>query len=344
MADSQKKSVLIIGGGAVGAIAALNLEVGGLATVTLVLRSNYNAVGTNGFDINSCDHGKIQHWKPSVVRNTIPNLTQESLPPYDYILLATKNIPDIPPSVIDLVSPALPASNTHTTVILLQNGLHIYKPFLTSHHRTPVLSGISMIGSEEIAPGVIIQDDHDRLLIGAFPNSNISASDAASAAQTFVDMYSKGGKTNCKVSENVLHDRWRKLVYNACLNPICAILGLDTGRLRLAGGGDVVEGLVRPAMREIVEAARANGVVLGEEVVQGMIDADPLEKYLSPSMLADVRKGNFIEYENLLGEPLREGKSADVSMPTIEVLYNMAKAIQWRTKEARGLVEIPAKT
>lgn len=66
MSESQKKSVLIIGGGAVGAIAALNLEVGGLANVTLVLRSNYAAVSANGFDIKSCDHGRVQGWKPSV--------------------------------------------------------------------------------------------------------------------------------------------------------------------------------------------------------------------------------------------------------------------------------------
>jgi len=65
MAGSLRKNVLVIGGGAVGAIAALNLEVGGLASVTLVLRSNYHAVDTDGYTINSCDHGHIKGWKPS---------------------------------------------------------------------------------------------------------------------------------------------------------------------------------------------------------------------------------------------------------------------------------------
>ena len=32
---------------------------------------------------------------------------------------------------------------------------------------------------------------------------------------------------------------------------------------------------------------------LGEEVVQGMIESDPLESYLRPSMLVDVRKVRF---------------------------------------------------
>ena len=67
MADTQtKKTVLVIGGGAVGAIAALNLEVGGLAEVTLVLRSNFDAVKAKGFDITSCDHGHVQGWRPSI--------------------------------------------------------------------------------------------------------------------------------------------------------------------------------------------------------------------------------------------------------------------------------------
>lgn len=55
-------------------------------------------------------------------------------------------------------------------------------------------------------------------------------------------------------------------------------------------------------------------------------------------------QGNFIEFENLLGEPLREGKKAGVQMPTMEVLYQVARAIQWRTKEQRGMVDIPKKT
>jgi hypothetical protein len=59
--------------------------------------------------------------------------------------------------------------------------------------------------------------------------------------------------------------------------------------------------------------------------------------------LANGWQDNFIEFENLLGEPLREGKKAGVKMPTLEVLYQLAKAIQWRNMEKRGLVDVPGK-
>lgn len=70
---------------------------------------------------------------------------------------------------------------------------------------------------------------------------------------------------------------------------------------------------------------------------------DPLDMYLPPSMLGDLRKGNFIEFENLLGEPLREGEARGVEMPTVRVLYRLCEALQWRNKELKGMVEIPPK-
>ena len=65
MTDSRK-SILIIGAGSVGAIAALNLEVGGLASVTVALRSSYNAVKEQGYIIESCDHGTLKGFRSSV--------------------------------------------------------------------------------------------------------------------------------------------------------------------------------------------------------------------------------------------------------------------------------------
>lgn len=44
-----------------------------------------------------------------------------------------------------------------------------------------------------------------------------------------------------------------------------------------------------------------------------------------------------------MGEPLREGKKMGVEMPTVEMLYWMAAAVQWRTMEERGMVKIPGK-
>jgi hypothetical protein len=55
--EGRKANVLLFGGGAVGTIAALNIETGGLGAVTAVLRSNFGVVKDEEYTIESVDHG-----------------------------------------------------------------------------------------------------------------------------------------------------------------------------------------------------------------------------------------------------------------------------------------------
>ena len=145
-----------------------------------------------------------------------------------------------------------------------------------------------MIGSQEAEPGIINHTSRDILTVGAFRNSNIDASKEQRTAEEFVAIYSAGGKTSCELTSNVGWDRWRKLVYNASINPLCAITGLDSGSLRL--NESALSMLIRPAMEEIVAAAAAAGHILPDDIIQKMIDEDPVEAEFVPSMLQDVRK------------------------------------------------------
>lgn len=145
-----------------------------------------------------------------------------------------------------------------------------------------------MIGSNELGHGNIEHEFPDELIVGAFRNPKLDPAAEDAAAKRFVEIYSAAGKTACTYNENVGFVRWRKLIYNACLNPICAITNLDSGRIRLSD--ESIEMLVRPAMEEIRAAAKAMGHDIPEETVDFTIEVDPPRLYLAPSMLADVRK------------------------------------------------------
>lgn len=206
---------------------------------------------------------------------------------FDYIVCTTKNIPDSTLKVVDMLAPAITAG--HTIIVLMQNGLNIEKPIFERFPQNIVLSGVSMIGSTETSHGVIRHLDPDELLVGAFHNPNLSIDDQHAAAKEFIQVYAAGGKTQCEFVPDVPFSRWRKLVYNACLNSTCAITGLDTGRLRIAGAP--IKRLVRPAMEEIRLAANASGVPLPDDVAEKMMSIlEPITDYFAPSMLVDVRK------------------------------------------------------
>ncbi|KAI8716479.1 2-dehydropantoate 2-reductase [Fusarium sp. LHS14.1] len=337
---TDKANVLLIGGGGVGAIVALNIETGGRGSVTSVLRSNFNIVNQQGYTINSIDHGDLLGWKPTRVVNSVPDVAQDSLPPFDYFITTTKTYPDVSPTLPEIIAPAITPG--HTVIVMIQNGLNIEKPVLKRFPRNIVLSGVSMIGSHERQVGIISHVDPDILYQGAFHNPNFENDKGeVAAAHEFIKMYGAGGKANVEFSSDVQWARWRKIIFNGVMNPLCAITNLDSSRVRLTD--TLVEGLVRPAMKEVFEVASKCGYQLPEDIIDTMINLDPMDLYLEPSMLCDFRKGNLMEVEYLVGEPLREAKKVGVSTPHLTVIYGICKAIQWRMKEGKGLVTVPPK-
>ena len=162
--------------------------------------------------------------------NTIPNVAEEGLESFDFILVTTKNIADVPPSVAELIAPAVTPGKT--TIMLLQNGLNIEKPLLAAFPSNAVLSGVSLIGATELQPGHVLHDDRDRLIVGAYDNPNVPMSVSAERASRFVEIYSASGNVTCEYNADVGFVRWRKLIYNACYNSACAIVQMDTARMR----------------------------------------------------------------------------------------------------------------
>ncbi|PVH71766.1 2-dehydropantoate 2-reductase [Cadophora sp. DSE1049] len=338
-----KSRVLIVGGGGIGTIAALNLEIGGLASVTLVLRSNYEVVKNHGFTVQSIDHGDATGWRPSGgVMPRVPNVLAHSLEPFDFIFCCTKNIPEIPPTLAEIVRPAVTPG--HSAIVLVQNGLNIEKAIFQAFPENVCLSGVSFCGAEETKPGYVVHNDTDRLDIGAFPGQQ-KESKAIEAAQQLVQMYAASGHVETNYNQDVKCLRWRKLLINAVYNPISALANPDTSRIRLSSlidkdGRDIIDGLLKPAMKEVIVAARAvDNVELEEDLINTTVESDPIEAFIAPSMLQDVRKGRFIECQNILGEVIRAAEDVGVEMPIVRTLYHLCNAVQFRTREAYGMVD-----
>lgn len=67
------------------------------------------------------------------------------------------------------------------------------------------------------------------------------------------------------------------------------------------------------------------GITLQEDLVDAVMTRDGTESFFKPSMPQDYEKGNLMEIENLVGEPLREGEVLGVSMSTLHLIYNLVK-------------------
>ncbi|KAJ8143040.1 hypothetical protein OY671_003815 [Metschnikowia pulcherrima] len=325
--------VLVVGSGGVGSIAALALTLNGKSETTLVVRSDYDKVIKDGYTVHSVTYGDFENWRPKHVSRSVEDAARD-FGPFDYVVVTTKNIPDGSMTCEDIIRPAVSPS---TTIVLIQNGIGIEKPMFEQFPGSVVLSGISMIGSSNI--NCVIENSHkDHILLSPFNNPNISKDIAQDKLKEFASIYQNDDRSinEIDLEEDSRRSRWAKLVYNCVMNTTCAMTGLDVNRCQI---NDANRAFFEPAMNEVMAIAKSDGVELGEGPKQKFLHiGDGL--FYSPSMLIDVQKGQLMELEIILGNPLRIARENGVKTPVLSVLYQLLKMKQFKLRESMGLVKV----
>ncbi|KAH3661314.1 hypothetical protein OGAPHI_006721 [Ogataea philodendri] len=329
---TTKPKVLLVGMGGVGTIVAYGIQYTGKADVTAVVRSDYDTLTTQGFDLESVDYGNVKGFRPTNVYKSVDDAVSKH-GPFDYVVFSMKNTPDIQP-----IEPLIEKCyHEGIGIVLMQNGYGIHKSVLKKFPTAYVISGVSMISST-LYGRVIKHVGQDAVKVGVCDNGKLDYAKQEQKCKDFIDLYSND-KNDIVYDEDVNYSRWRKLVYNATVNSTAALTNVDIGRLELFGG---IDSIVRPAMKEILAIAKSDGVDLPESIIDFMIRSDDGEWY-PPSMLIDIRKGNYTEYQVIVGNALDVAKQNNVPAPTLTVLYNLLHVIQWRTMEAKGRFVLPEK-
>ncbi|GMG25531.1 unnamed protein product [Ambrosiozyma monospora] len=328
---ASENNVLIIGTGGVGTIVAYGIHFTGKSNLSVVVRRDYQRVSKEGYKINSVDYGEIKGWKPDHVYSSVEKAA-ESKQVFQFVIITTKNIPDILRPE-ELATPVITPGVT--TIVLIQNGFDIGKPFIKKFPNNYCLSGVSHIGSHN-HDGVIEHTGHDKEVIGYFDNPNFTKEQQKAKAEELVALLSNE-KNTIVYFNDVKWWRYRKLVYNATLNTVCALTGLDVARLEFSG---VLGNVSVPAMKEIVAIAKADGCELPDDIVNDIAHCES-GQFFEPSMLVDVKKGNPIELEVILGNVLSVAKELKVETPTLSLVYELLKGIQYKLKEGQGLITVP---
>ncbi|CUM66299.1 uncharacterized protein PRCAT00003961001 [Priceomyces carsonii] len=321
---------LLIGTGGIGAVVAYGIYINGTSELSLVVRSDYQKVKDEGFRIDSVDYGAIDSWKPKHLYQTVDEAATSEIE-YDFVVVATKNIADII-KVEDLIEPVVTAGKT--AIVLMQNGFDIGKPLYEKYPKNVIISGVSHCGSHN-KNGFIKHAQHDRAKISYFNNPGLPEDLQERSTKAFISIY-KNEKNDPEYFPDERWYRYRKLVYNASLNTVCALTNVDTGRLQLWGGLDEIS---IPAMKEVVAIAKADGCELPEDVVNVVGHGDD-GIYFVPSMLDDVRKGNPVELEVILGNVIKVADDLQVEAPILKVLYALLKLKQMTIKEQKGYISV----
>lgn len=317
--------ILLHGSGAIGTIYLYLLQRSG-HDITAVCRSNYDAVKSNGFLIDSDKYGHGVRFHPKVSRS--PAEAAESNPDgFDYVIITTKALPET--RTAEVIRPAV--TEGKTCIVLIQNGLGIEEEYVAAFPSNPLLSCVVYLPTTQIAPGHIEMRDFELLEVGTYPASAYTAGSlphVKASADAFMDMLRQAG-SNVHFFPDVQEKRWNKLLLNAPWNPMCALtLSRDVA---LLAATPEAEKAVEEVMLEVVAvAAKLGYTAISPQAAREQLTRATKRvggKGIEPSMLVDVLWQRRMEVETILGNPVKVARRLGVEVPRMEMLYVLSKAL-----------------
>jgi 2-dehydropantoate 2-reductase len=302
--------ILVIGAGGIGIVVlyALSLH----ADVAAVCRSNFQEAKENGFTVISRQFGGTVKFKVPVYASSA-----EAGSNWDYVLVCTKSLLGVPPSMAEVIKPAVGAE---TAIALIQNGVGIEDEYDTAFPNNPLLSCVIYLPTTQTAPGVVSSDGFDALEIGIHPPSALAQH--RDKGERLAELIRKAGVSST-VHDNIQGRRWSKLIINASWNPICALTRSDDVNF-MKSSPDAAD-LSWRAMSEVVTVARVLGYEL--DAAPQFARAKGRTVGIQPSMQADVLNNRRMEVEAILGNPVRIAKQLGIETPVLDTLYILSKAL-----------------
>lgn len=198
-------------------------------------------------------------------------------------------------------------------VLTLQNGAGNYEALVKALGARRVALGVTTTGATLLEPGRVRQSGEGLISLGAHPAIGPMAAWLREAGFVIED----APDTNALL--------WGKLVINAAINPLTALLRVPNGELLKRSSA---HSLMNAAAREAAAVAMAQGIRLPfpDPVVAAENTARRTADNYS-SMLQDVQRGATTEIDAICGVIVQAGEHYNIPTPINRTFWQLVKAL-----------------
>ena len=307
--------VLVAGAGALGLVFGALLRRAGYPVTLLGRVVHATAIAERGVHVEGL-------WGEHIATGCeLATDAQQLRGPFDAILITVKSFDTgaMGAAVAPLLAP-------HGVMISLQNGLGNVEVLSARAGPRRVLAARVIFGAEVIAPGhVRVTVYADPVLIGAWRAGEDARLDAQ--ARAWAERFAAAGIPSAP-SDGIEAALWGKVLYNAALNPLGALLGLHYGALAEDAN---TRAIMDAVIDETFRVALAEGVALpwASAAAYRAVFYDrlvPSTFHHRPSMLQDLERGRPTEIDAINGEVWKRGAAHGIVTPVNEVLTRLVHA------------------
>jgi 2-dehydropantoate 2-reductase len=208
---------LVVGAGAVGLFYGSRLhQPQRNILVSLVCRSNYDAIKSNGVRLLTHSFGDYA-FHPEGTFKSVDEASQfvhSKGGVWDYIVVTTKALPPSSSSSNSEANLIKAAISPETTIVLIQNGIGIEEPYSSAFPKNALLSTVTVVSAEQIENGVVRQNRWTRISIGPWSGGDQRLLQKGNEkTKEFADILKNGGVKDAEEYDEsgLQFVRWHKI-------------------------------------------------------------------------------------------------------------------------------------
>jgi len=309
-------NISIIGAGAIGLLLAGTLA-GKAKSLELVARSESQAakIRSEGLQVD----GSVIVPSASMRVVSFDGIVAYSIQPEaDYVLLTVKQ------SALDdgLMRYAADRIQSGGKLVCFQNGLGHIEKLLQFVPAERLVVAVTTEGAKRTGEASVLHTGSGVTYLG-HPDPNLGDS-RNSDIKDLCNLLKTAGFRS-ETSNRIMSKVWNKLVINAAINPVTALLRVPNGNL-LASPSAL--SLMRDIYEEALQAASLRAIPLAPDLWEQVEDVCRKTHANHSSMLQDVLSGRRTEIDWITGALLGVGRSGGLSLPVNETVYRLVKALE----------------
>lgn len=292
--------IAILGAGALGCYYGARLQESG-QDVSFIVRSEYGYLKEHGLEVKSL-HGDISLPQVKVYRDS------SEVGPVDLVVVAWKSTANA-----GFTKALPPLMGPDTIVVTLQNGMGNAEEIASIIPADRIYVGLCFICAMRAEPGHVNHLEGGNIQFAPF----VPSPEGSEKARELSELFAKAGiKTRAfDAAEQI---QWYKLVWNIPFNGLCLALGGISIAELYQNPENVAR--ARRIMEEVVQAAKARGYTLPDDLVEFHLSRTESMGSFIPSSAVDYNAGRPIEYTAIWGDPLAKAHQAGASLPEWELL------------------------
>ncbi|MFO7750914.1 MAG: 2-dehydropantoate 2-reductase [Desulfobacteraceae bacterium] len=298
--------ITIIGAGAMGSLfGSMLAKSGNRVFLADIWKEHVNAINEKGLGIEH--NGKTERIGIKASTST------HDAPKSDLVIVFVKST-----QTGEAAVQALTCLKESGMVLTVQNGMGNAETIAGFVDPGRVITGTTSYGATILGPGLIRHAGAGPTLIGLW--SEKSSYDLKKIKELFC---SSGIDTT--IAEDIHEIIWKKLVINVGINAITALTGIKNGGIfDLA----VTRALVRSAVNEACEVARAHGITFSPSIAEQVFTVAKATGFNRSSMGQDVDHQRQTEIDAINGAVVRLAGEKNIHVPVNQTLTALVETLQ----------------